>query len=251
PPRGRVGRPPPAGRRWAPLRGGLRVGLNCLRVSGAGACSRAPAGPAEGPLAGDRLELEVILDDGRRLASEAAVPGDFRVVGVEGGVCALPARAAMELRWTRSQGAWAYFVEALVSGLPPHFDVEVDDPLHLLGLAVSDADTSLVFPREAGVFARAELARPVALYLQEGLPPGASAALTVTAADRNWLNWARGGSFNPSGQVRVPSVRGEGGTGVFGAAIVRRFGVVTRPVDEPSSYSPCPRPSPSPTPLQP
>jgi hypothetical protein len=34
------------------------------------------------------------------------------------------------------------------------------------------------------------------------------------------VNWVRGGSFNPSGTVRVPSISG-GGTGVFGSLVTR------------------------------
>jgi hypothetical protein len=43
----------------------------------------------------------------------------------------------------------------------------------------------------------------------------------VAAVDRNWVNSARGGSFNPSGQVHVSTVTGDG-VGVFGAANVHR-----------------------------
>ena len=59
----------------------------------------------------------------------------------------------------------------------------------------------------------------------EGLPDGVAAEVSITAVDRNFVNWARGGNFNPSGQVRVPSLFGEG-TGVFGSTIGRTFRVI-------------------------
>ncbi|NIR36178.1 MAG: hypothetical protein GWN02_08535, partial [Gemmatimonadetes bacterium] len=96
-----------------------------------------------------------------------------------------------------------------------------DDPLYLLGLSVSVADTTITFPSEFGVFNRLDLDQDVAVRLQRGLPAGVSAEVTITAVDRNYVNWARGGSFNPSGQVRVPSLRGDG-TGVFGSTVGRR-----------------------------
>ncbi len=193
------------------------VGGTCYAVAAADAADLRP---------GDRLTLEVALADGRFLQSETRVPGAFHLLDVaEGDTCALAPRTSSELRWTRSDGAWAYLAETFVRRLPAHFDVEVDDPLYLLGLSVSAADTTVVFPGELGVFARADLEREVSVYLQQGLPPGTSASVTVAAVERNWANWARGGSFNPSGQVRVPSVRGDGGTGVFGAGVVRPFAV--------------------------
>jgi hypothetical protein len=42
--------------------------------------------------------------------------------------------------------------------------------------------------------------------------------LTVAAVDRNYVNGVRGGSFNPSGRVRVSSVTGDG-EGVFGSLV--------------------------------
>jgi len=52
----------------------------------------------------------------------------------------------------------------------------------------------------------------------------AGAAVTIAAADRNYVNWERGGNFNPSGAVRVASIRG-GGTGVFGSMVPLTFTV--------------------------
>ncbi|MBD0319449.1 MAG: hypothetical protein ICV87_03885, partial [Gemmatimonadetes bacterium] len=54
--------------------------------------------------------------------------------------------------------------------------------------------------------------------LQSGFPDGVSVHLVVAAADRNYVNGVRGGSFNPSGPVRVSSVTGDG-VGVFGSLV--------------------------------
>jgi hypothetical protein len=119
--------------------------------------------------------------------------------------------------------------ETEINGLPAALVSEgivvEDDPLYLLGLSISSADTTVVFPSEFGVFDRFDLDQDLALRLQRGLPDGTDADVSVTAVERNYVNWVRGGSFNPSGQVRVASLRGDG-TGVFGAAVTRRFTVV-------------------------
>ena len=130
----------------------------------------------------------------------------------------------MDLIWTRSPGAWAYTAETLIWGLrealePEGLELEADS-IALTSVAVSDADTLIVFPSEFGVFDRFSLDSDLALLLQEGIPRGAKASIVVAAVDRNYVNWIRGGNFNPSGTVRVPSLRGDG-IGVFGS-VVRR-----------------------------
>ena len=176
---------------------------------------------------GDRLELRITLADGRALESETVVPGAFELRNVSSGdTCALSPGRQSGIVWSSSAGAWAYVSDTFVSGLAPILGTElVDDPLYLLGLSVSAHDTTIAFPGEFGLFARGELDQEVSLTLQRGLPAGTSAAVTVAAVDRNWVNWARGGNFNPSGVVRVPSVRGAG-TGVFAAGVLHEFEVV-------------------------
>jgi len=175
--------------------------------------------------AGDIFELEVVLVDGGRITGAAQVPGDFELDGISG-ACRLPPDAIMNITWSRSNDAWTYLNETSVQGLPEALapeGIEVeDDPLYLLGLSISDTDTTITFPSEFGVFNRADLDQDLALRLQQGLPNGTTAEISITAVDRNFLNWARGGNFNPSGQVRVPSLSGAG-TGVFGATIGRTF----------------------------
>lgn len=179
---------------------------------------------------GDLLELDVGLADGGRLEGGSRVPGTFELSAIPER-CLLPSDTLMPLRWSRSEGAWAYVNETAISGLPEALqsegiDVE-EDPLYLLGLSISDSDTTITFPSEFGVFNRLDLDQDLAVRLQRGLPAGSTAEITITAVDRNYVNWARGGNFNPSGQVRVPSLRGDG-SGVFGSTVGRRILVTTR-----------------------
>jgi hypothetical protein len=133
------------------------------------------------------------------------------------------------VRWSSADSAWAYLAEALIAGLPLALageGIQADDPMYLLGLALSRTDTTVVFPSEFGVFDRLDLDQALAVRLQQGLPAGATAEVAITAVDRNYVNWVRGGSFNPSGSVRVSSLVGEG-SGVFGAAVTSRFTLIS------------------------
>ncbi|MGE0160455.1 MAG: hypothetical protein AB7T31_13675 [Gemmatimonadales bacterium] len=193
-------------------------------------------GAASSLAPGDRLDLTIDLADGRRLIGGLTIPGDFQLDRIPP-VCRLEPDTLLELRWTRSEGAWAYVNETSINGLPSALaseGIEVeDDPLYLLGLSISASDTTVVFPSEFGVFDRFDLDQDLALRLQRGLPEGTDALITIAAVERNYVNWVRGGNFNPSGQVRVASLRGDG-TGVFGAAVVRRFTVFA---DEPGGLA--------------
>jgi hypothetical protein len=66
------------------------------------------------------------------------------------------------------------------------------------------------------VFDRFSFNQNLLRLLQTGLPGGTTARVVVAAADRNYINGVRGGSFNPSGPVRISSVVGDG-VGVFGS----------------------------------
>jgi hypothetical protein len=192
--------------------------------------------------AGRAYELEITLPDGRRLEGRTAVPAAFRIVRPASSGCVLESMA-LELIWTRSEGSWAYQADArfadLAAGLAARGVPDPPDTLRLLGLSIGASDTTMTFPRDFGVFDRFELDRELLLALQQGLPEGARAEIVVAAVDRNYVNWARGGNFNPSGQVRVPSVTGDG-TGVF-AGLVRRGLVVVAPGDraEPNEWPSC------------
>jgi hypothetical protein len=192
--------------------------------------------------AGRAYDLEITLPDGRRLEGRTAVPAAFRLVRPASSTCVLESMA-LELTWTRSEGSWAYQADArftdLAAGLAARGVPDPPDTLRLLGLSIGASDTTMTFPRDFGVFDRFELDRELLLALQQGLPEGARADIVVAAVERNYVNWARGGNFNPSGQVRVPSVTGDG-TGVF-AALIRRSLVVLAPGDraEPTEWPSC------------
>ena len=202
---------------------------------GTGTCYVAAPSLAASFEPGDQLEARITLPDGGVVFGTSQVPGDFSLQNVpDGGYCTLPAQTSLEVRWSSSEGAWAYVNETSVMGLADFFapaGIEVADTLYLLGLSVSAADTTVVFPGEFGVFNRFELDREVSLQLQQGLPPDTRADVTITATDRNYVKWARGGNFNPSGQVRVPSLRGDG-TGLFATVVVRTFSVAVDPGPE-------------------
>lgn len=209
---------------------------NCLESSPdieSGACFTAQS-EVEAILPGDILEVRIELPDGGIVEGAVRLPGDFELDGIPA-VCRVPPNTLMSIGWSRAERAWAYLNETSIRGLPqalePEDIVVVDDPLYLLGLSVSDSDTNIVFPAEFGIFNRFDLDQDLAVRLQSGLPDGSAAEVSITAVDRNYVNWARGGNFNPSGQVRVPSLRGDG-TGVFGATVGRRFNLIaTRLID--------------------
>lgn len=196
----------------------------------AGACFLAPP-ITDGVLRpGDQVTVEVTTSDGNSLRGGMALPEDFALGHpVAKGVCALPPGIPLEFLWSRSGGAWAYAGEALIWGLrdalaPEGIELE-EDTLTLLGISISETDTTMVFPQEFGIFDRFDLDRDLALALQEGFPLGAEADVVISALERNYLNWVRGGGFNPSGLVRVPSLRGDG-VGVLGGVVRRIVRVV-------------------------
>lgn len=182
---------------------------------------------------GDRIELGIDLPGGGRMFSQSQVPGDFQIQGITDGLqCMVPPDTSLPVRWTESPGTWAYINETTIFGLRAALEprgIEVDtDPLQLLGLSVAADDTEILFPSEFGIFDRFDLDQDVAAALQNGLPAGTTAPVTIAATDRNYVNWARGGNFNPSGQVRVPSIQGDG-TGVFATVVVRGFRAFSGP----------------------
>jgi hypothetical protein len=180
---------------------------------------------------GERYALRIDLADGRVLTGTTVVPGAFEVVRPSELVCALRPDRPFELVWRRAEHAWVYVIETNLLGIGAALrarGIAIDQgSLRLLGLSISAADTTIVFPSELGIFDRfdTDLA-DVLLALQRGLPPGVDADVLVGAADRNYVNWARGGRFNPSGLIRVPSVSGDG-TGMFGAIVPRRLRLAT------------------------
>ncbi|MDE2795787.1 MAG: hypothetical protein OXL34_13285 [Gemmatimonadota bacterium] len=199
------------------------------------ACYRAEATPA--PFApGEMLSLNIRAADGRVLTGTSLVPGAFSLTGLthEDGRCRLQPDTNYRFVWTPSNDSWAYIIDARLEGLAEAFasrGINAPDTLYMVGVSIGREDTDIVFPRNLGVFDffdSDEDEREVIRALRNGLPEGSRAAVAITAADRNWVNWARGGNFNPSGQVRIPSIFGEG-AGMFGTAIQRRVWVRSSP----------------------
>lgn len=178
---------------------------------------------------GETYELRVDTRDGLTLRGRTTLPGDFQILHPRlprNPTCALAPGTHLPVVWSTSQGAWAYLSTVGIGGLREGFRGRFDAPdyIQLTGLAVSQSDTTLLLPRDYGVFDRFDAHQQLILALQAGFPAGARAEVIVAAADRNYVNAVRGGSFNPSGSVRVSSVVGDG-VGVFGSLVTRRFGV--------------------------
>lgn len=186
---------------------------------------------------GESYELRIRLADGGRIRGRTQVPGDFTLrslnprvwpPGARTGECRIPSATPLELVWSRAAGAWSYLADVRIFGLREALQdlglARIPDPLELTGLSISESDTTLVLPGELGVFERFDYDRALLLALQNGLPAGVFAHVTIAAADRNYVNAVRGGSFNPSGNVRISSVVGDG-VGVFGALNTLTLGV--------------------------
>jgi hypothetical protein len=180
-------------------------------------------------LPGESYALRIQLAEGGVLSGTTTVPENFVLLRPTAPICALPEHTALEVAWTASPDAWVYAAETHLRGLRRLLEeqgIELDrEPLRLFGLSVSSADTTIVFPGEFGLFDRFdENLTDVLVAIQNGLPAGVVADVVIGAADRNYVNWERGGSFNPSGLVRIGNIRGAG-AGVFGAMVGRTFQV--------------------------
>jgi hypothetical protein len=193
-----------------------------------GTCYASPAALGRWVKPGSAYDLVVRTSRGEEARGRTVVPGDFtlnrvpvsRVNDQAPAGCNLKAATPLPLTWTQAAGAWGYIAPLQISGLrtvlPDSFNAP--DPLELIGVSVSASDTSLVLPGEFGVFDRFSFNQNLLRLLQTGLPGGTAARLVVAAADRNYINGVRGGSFNPSGPVRISSVVGDG-VGVFGSLV--------------------------------
>lgn len=198
-----------------------------------GSCYRTTVAPS--PFSpGEVLELEVVLPQGGTLTGVSQVPEAFEFIGLthEDGYCRIEPDTNYGFRWTEAAGTWSYLSDTWIEGLPEALagrDIEVPDSLYLTGFAIGEKDTEILFPGEYGLFDLGEQANADLLrILDDGLPGGAWGEVAFAATDRNWVNWARGGNFNPSGIIRIPSVFGDG-TGFFGTATQRRLNVIAAP----------------------
>ena len=198
-----------------------------------GSCYRASVAPS--PFSpGEVLELEVVLPEGGTLTGVSQVPDAFEFIGLthEDGQCRMEPDTNYRFHWTEAAGTWSYISDTWIEGLPEALagrDIEVPDSLYLTGFAIGEKDTEILFPGEYGLFDLGEQANADLLrILDNGLPDGTWAEVAFAATDRNWVNWARGGNFNPSGIIRIPSVFGDG-TGFFGTATQRTLNVIAGP----------------------
>jgi hypothetical protein len=175
---------------------------------------------------GESYALRITLPGGREITGNLTVPGNFIVHRPGSHECSLPPSTRFEIAWSPSPNAWVYPSEIGITGLRRILQpqgIDLPEPLSLFGLSVSSTDTTISFPNEFGLFDRFDNDLTEALVLiQGGLPDSTQADVTITAADRNYVNWERGGNFNPSGVVRIGNLRGDG-AGVFGSLVITHF----------------------------
>ena len=208
---------------------------NCVRSDSevfdslalAASCYVSPASASNFVVPGGVYELEIRTAAGEQIRGRTEVPGNFTFLnlppavwtpGQTTGACALPRQTLLPLTWSRSIGTWSYVADLTLQRR------DVDRPISLLGLAISETDTTIVLPSEFGVFQRGGPEQALLEALQRGFPADADVTLTLAAADRNYVNAVRGGVFNPSGPVRLSSVVGDG-VGVFGSLAPLRLDI--------------------------
>jgi hypothetical protein len=193
---------------------------------------------------GARYTVRVEMPDGRVATGATVVPGAFDITQPGPAklnafeTCGLPSGTAFDIIWTQSAGAAVYLTQSRFRNLrqalrASGLDIEGDDAVEIGGLSVTASDTILRFPSDLGLFERFddELIQ-LLLAIRDGLPAGVDASVVVAAADRNYVNWVRGGNFNPSGAVQVSSIQGDG-RGVFGSMASRRINIATYPGNYP------------------
>lgn len=184
---------------------------------------------------GQTYDLRVETTDGRVIQGRTRIPGAYAVPSLRpdpelGFSCSVAPDSAFELLWTQSDGAWSYVADLNIFGLSQSLagrGFRIPDPMLVSGLSISQADTTLVLPTEFGVFERLEYDSDLLVAIQHGFPEGTRMELVLAAADRNWVTSVRGGSFNPSGLIRISTVVGDG-VGVFGSLNVQRATLVVR-----------------------
>ena len=200
---------------------------DCVSRDFFGSCYRANS-PSTSFAPGEVLSLEVLLPDGDVLRGTSRMPSAFSALdlALKDGRCRLLPDTNYRFRWAPVEGAAAYLVELGVGGMG---DLELDDRVSWTTLFVGGDMTEVAFPQ--GLLAVLEVTDPdMATELRTGLPEGAVADIALGAVDLNWTNWIREGRINLNGEVRVPSVFGDG-TGWFGTAVRWRLSVEARRAD--------------------
>ena len=180
---------------------------------------------------GERLSLEVTMTDGRVLQGAARIPGTFAPAGMSlsEGRCRMEPDTNYRFVWPAAEGAWAYIGEAGITGLTDEL-WPYPEVLYLSLVSIGD-QTDMTFPRDFLFDVIEESEGRLYRTLHQGLPAGASADIAIGAVDRNWTNWERPGRPLPTGEIRVPSVFGDG-TGMFGAAVRWKVSVEARDAAE-------------------
>lgn len=208
----------------------------------AASCYAAPADAGLEVRPGATYELRVETTRGEMARGRTTVPGLFRLrtpaLAPGERVCELEPLTNLELAWTPADSAWAYLVAMDIVGLREALrPAGIDAPmrLQLTGVSISRTDTTLIVPAEIGVFDRFDQDQELLRLLQAGFPAGVAVETAVLAVDRNYVNAVRGGSFNPSGSVRISTVVGDA-VGVFGSAAVA---TVTLVVGRGTGFPPC------------
>lgn len=189
---------------------------------------------------GERLTLTVDLSDGGILTGKSRMPGLFAPsqLSLKDGRCRLDPNTGHRFAWARSEGSWGYVAEARFAGLGGLWTSNY--PLYLdINLRGAD-ETEIHFPRSFLFNVSDPGQGDLYRVLREGLPPGASAEIAVGAIDRNWANWIRLGRIEQGGEVRIPSVFGDG-TGWFGTAVRWKVGVEAREANGDGDLPPCGR----------
>ncbi len=202
-----------------------------------GSCYNSPNTAGRWVVPGQTYELSVRTARGEVARGRTTVPGEFTLRGVPvsrfndqpPAACALPPHTLLPLTWTQASGAWGYIAPMQILGAPLPDGSGPRPPVELVGISVSAGDTTLVLPAEFGVFERFDYDQDFLRLLQGGFPEGVHVRVVVAAADRNYINGVRGGSFNPSGLVRISSIVGDG-VGVFGSLVPLSTAIVVGPV---------------------
>jgi hypothetical protein len=223
-----------------------RAYLEADSIAFSGTCYASSPLAARWVRPGGTYELYIETTEGEVVRGRTTVPREFALRGIPfdtrrespGRTCYIRPGTRLPLSWTQSGGAWSYVSQLRIFGLRKALEplgIGAPDPLELRGLSISQTDTDIVLPTEFGVFERFNLDQELLTAIQDGFPEGVGMELVVAAADRNWVNGVRGGTFNPSGQVRVSSVVGDG-IGVFGSLLPLRTTILVR---EWSPAQPC------------
>ena len=185
----------------------------------AGTCYMASA-PSAHFAPGEELSLRTVTRNGRILTGVSTMPDSFLPSGitVSDGRCRMNPDTNYDIRWESVTRAWAFIAGARFARLPRSLWPYGDDLYLRTAWLASAGARSMVFPRALVGGGVEERARKAARALETGLPWRVTADLAVAAVDRNWANWIRPGRYDPNGEVRIPSVFGDG-TGMFGTGV--------------------------------